>query len=47
MNDSPLGGKEGTMLTSSAIAERLAREAASNISLQVRAWRRGRCGGGA
>ena len=35
VNDSPLGGREGTMLTSSAIVERLAREASSNISLQV------------
>jgi GTP-binding protein len=37
VNDSPLGGREGTLLTSSAIAARLAREAISNIALEVKA----------
>ena len=36
VNDSPLGGREGTLLTSSAIADRLAKEATTNIALQVR-----------
>ena len=35
VNDSPLGGREGTLLTSSAIADRLAKEAMTNIALQV------------
>ena len=35
VNDSPLGGREGTRLTSSAIADRLMREATTNVSLQV------------
>jgi len=35
VNDSALGGKEGSKLTSSMIADRLAKEAATNVSLQV------------
>lgn len=35
INDSPLGGREGTMLTSSLVATRLHREAASNVALQI------------
>ena len=36
VNDSPLGGREGSLLTSSAIADRLAKEAMTNVALQVR-----------
>lgn len=36
VNDSPLGGREGQYLTSSAIAARLQREAISNIALEVK-----------
>ena len=43
VNDSPLGGREGTHLTSSAIAARLAKEAVSNVALEVAA---GAGGGG-
>ncbi len=35
VNDSPLGGKDGTQLTGTMISERLQKEAASNIALQV------------
>ena len=44
VNDSPLGGREGSLLTSSAIAARLAREAVSNIALEVKSS--GEAGGG-
>ena len=37
VNDSPLGGKDGTQLTGTMISERLQKEAASNIALQVMA----------
>jgi len=36
VNDSPLGGKEGTKLTSRVIAERLFREAESNVAINVK-----------
>ena len=36
VNDSPLGGREGQYLTSSAITTRLQREAISNIALEVK-----------
>lgn len=35
VNDSPLGGREGTFLTSSVIAARLTRESISNIALEI------------
>ena len=35
VNDSPLAGKEGTQLTSTMISERLAKEAAGNVALQM------------
>ncbi len=35
VNDSPFAGQEGNMLTSNMIADRLARECDSNVSLQV------------
>ena len=35
VNDSPLGGREGTALTSSLISERLAKEALSNVALAI------------
>lgn len=35
VNDSPLGGREGSKLTSTMIADRLLKEAATNVSLQV------------
>ena len=35
VNDSPLGGREGSRLTSTMIADRLLREAAMNVSLQI------------
>lgn len=35
VNDSPLAGREGTQLTGALIAERLAKEAAGNIALQI------------
>ena len=35
VNDSPLGGREGTQLTGTMISERLMKEASSNISLLV------------
>ena len=35
VNDSPLGGREGSQLTGSMISDRLQREASSNIALQV------------
>lgn len=35
VNDSPLGGREGTQLTSSLIASRLTRESVSNIALEI------------
>jgi len=37
VNDSPLAGREGSRLTSSMIAERLAKEAATNVALGVHA----------
>lgn len=36
VNDSPLGGREGSRLTSSMIADRLNKEAATNVALQIR-----------
>ncbi|KAH9276361.1 GTP-binding protein TypA/BipA [Batrachochytrium salamandrivorans] len=35
VNDSPLGGKEGTLLTSQVIRERLFKEIETNVSLEV------------
>jgi len=35
VNDSPLGGREGSLLTSSVIAARLAREGVSNVALEI------------
>ncbi|OLY85504.1 GTP-binding protein TypA/BipA-like protein [Smittium mucronatum] len=35
VNDSPLAGKEGSMLTSTVIRDRLLREAETNIALQI------------
>lgn len=35
VNDSPLGGKEGSKLTSTMIADRLLKEAATNVALQI------------
>jgi len=35
VNDSPLGGREGSRLTSTMIADRLLREAATNVALQI------------
>lgn len=35
VNDSPLGGREGSKLTSTMIADRLLKEAATNVALQV------------
>jgi GTP-binding protein len=36
VNDSPLGGKEGKLLTSQVIRERLLKEAETNVALQIR-----------
>lgn len=35
VNDSPLGGREGKMLTSAVIAKRLEKEAITNVALRV------------
>nr|KAJ3420756.1 hypothetical protein HK105_005288 [Polyrhizophydium stewartii] len=35
VNDSPLGGKEGTLLTSQVIRDRLLKESETNVSLQI------------
>ncbi|PVU96347.1 hypothetical protein BB561_001233 [Smittium simulii] len=35
VNDSPLGGKEGTLLTSALIRDRLIKEAETNVALQI------------